>query len=114
MRHFDKYLKKKGINNVTANATHPGIVGIGHNADKGFLVNMIYNIGWYFSDSIDKGDLSEVFLATPPKVEGVSGKNYSNKCEEEQPKKKYYSEKNEKKLLDYCFQIFKPYVSVEE
>ena len=45
MRHFDKYLKKKGINNVTANATHPGIVGIGRNADKGFLVNMIYNIG---------------------------------------------------------------------
>ena len=47
MRHFDKYLKKKGINNVTANATHPGMVGtnFGHNADKGFLVNMIYNIG---------------------------------------------------------------------
>ena len=116
MRHFDKYLKKKGINNVTANATHPGMVGtnFGHNADKGFLVNMIYNIGWYFSDTIDKGALSEVFLATSPKVEGISGKYYSNKCEEEQPKEKYYSEENEKKLWDYCVQICKPYVNVEE
>ncbi len=116
MRHFDKYLKKRGINNVTSNATHPGMVGtnFGHNADKGFLVNMIYKIGWYFSDTIDKGALSEVFLATSPTVEGVSGKFYSNKCEEEQPKEKYYTEENEKKLWDYCVQICKPYVSVEE
>ena len=45
---------------------------------------MIYKIGWYFSDNIDKGALSEVFLAISPKVEGVSGKFYSNKCEEEE------------------------------
>ena len=103
MRHFDKYLKKKGIHNVTSNTTHPGMVGtnFGHNADKGFIVNMIYKIGWYFSDNIDKGALSEVFLTISPKVEGVTGKYYSNKCEEEEPKEKYYTEENEKKLWDY-------------
>ena len=63
--------KKKGINNVTINATHPGFVGskFGQDSNKGFLVNMIYKVGWYFSDTVDKGAISEVFLATSPKIE---------------------------------------------
>lgn len=116
VRYFAKFLKKKGINNVTINTTHPGFVGsqFGQNADKGFLVNIIYKIGWYFSDTVDKGAISEVFLATSPKVEGVSGKYFSNKCEEEQPKEKYYSLENEKKIWDYCVEVCKPFTTIEE
>jgi len=111
-RHFDKEIKNKGINNVTVNVTHPGMVGsnFGKNTNKGCCVNLIYKIGSLFADSVEKGAESEVFLAISPKVEGVSGKYYSNKCVEDQPKEKYYSLENEEKIWNYCCKICKSYM----
>lgn len=116
-QHFAKVLKEKGINNVTINITHPGAVGtqFGQNVKKGFFVDLIYKVTFQFRLVAPpaKGAESEIFLATSPSLEGVSGKYFSNKCVEDQPNKRFYSEENEKKIWDYCMEICKPYISNE-
>ncbi|MGI6104767.1 MAG: SDR family NAD(P)-dependent oxidoreductase [Raoultibacter sp.] len=112
-QHFARYLLENSINNVTVNITHPGTVAssFGQGTKKGFVNDLIYNVvGPIIATSPEEGAKSEVFLATSPSVEGVSGKYYSNKCEEDKPNQKYYSAENEKKLWDYCMKVCDPFL----
>ena len=112
-QHFSKILSERGVSNITVNTTHPGMVNsqFGQGMKKGLFTDMIYWVGSFFADKPSDGAMSEVFLATSPTVEGVSGKYYSNKCQEDQPSMKYYSLENEQHIWDYCSEICKPYIS---
>ena len=113
-KHFAAELQKQGIGNVTVNATHPGMVGtkFGQNEKKGFWVDMIYK--WTLKlgmmSSVADGARSEIYLATSPEVEGVTGKFYSNKCREAQPSQKHYSPENEQAIWDYCMKVCEKYI----
>ncbi|EAA3799150.1 ketoreductase, partial [Salmonella enterica subsp. enterica] len=50
-----------------------------------------------------------IYAATSPDLEGVSGKYFGPKGEE-QPSAKYYSAENERKVWDYALKIIKPYL----
>jgi NAD(P)-dependent dehydrogenase (short-subunit alcohol dehydrogenase family) len=111
-RHFTKRLKEKGITNVTANVCHPGAVAtnFGQEADKGFLINMIFKVALRFMDKVEDGARTSIYLATSPDVENVSGQFFDNKEHIQKPDDKYYSEENEKKVWDYCTKIVNPYL----
>jgi NAD(P)-dependent dehydrogenase (short-subunit alcohol dehydrogenase family) len=74
---------------VTANSLHPGTVRTGYGADgdaRGLLAFGL-KISQPFFLSPAQGARTSVYLASSPRVEGVSGK-YFVKCEEKQPRKR--------------------------
>lgn len=111
-QHFAKVLKERKIKNITVNITHPGAAAtqFGQNIKKGFFTDLIYKIGFRFMGTPEDGAKSEIFLATAPSIEGISGKYFNNKCIETQPSKKFYSDENEQQIWEYCLKICKPYM----
>lgn len=108
---FAAFLKANAIHHVTFNVTHPGAVAtsFGQNENKGFIVNAIYKIALPFVSKPEDGAKSEIYLASSPEVEGVSGKYYSHKCKEDQPNPRHYSQENEKAIWDYCEKVTRAY-----
>ncbi len=111
-RYFAKELKRKGIGNVTANTSHPGAVAtkFGKDADKGFIINMVFKISALFYASIEDGAKTGIYLATSDEVEGVSGEFFGNKANIEKPDDKYYAIEGEKLVWDYSMNIIKTYL----
>jgi NAD(P)-dependent dehydrogenase (short-subunit alcohol dehydrogenase family) len=72
---------------VTANSLHPGVVatGFGHTDGAG-LVSGILWLAKPFLLTPEKGARTQVWLASSPEVESVSGK-YFDKCKERWPSK---------------------------
>ena len=112
-KHMASELKKKGINNITVNATHPGAVStnFGRESDKGFFINLVFKIAARFTDKPETGAVTSIYLATSPKVEGVTGQFYDNKAKIEKPDDKYWSIQNEQKVWDYLQKVLKPYLA---
>ncbi len=111
-QHMAKFLKEKGINNITVNATHPGAVktNFGQDSKKGFLFDMIFKLAMPFVDKVEDGAKSSIYLATSPEVQNITGQFYSNKAKPEKPADKYYSAENEQIVWDYCVKTTKNYV----
>lgn len=111
-RYLAKQMKEKGITHITANSFHPGAVAtrFGQEADKGFLINLIFKIALLFMDKPEKGAMTGIYLATSPDVAQVTGKFFNNREKEEQPDDRYYSPENEKIVWDYCMKIVQPYL----
>ena len=103
-RHLSKLLTDRGITNITVNASHPGAVAtnFGQDADKGFLINLVFKIALLFMDKPEKGAITSIYLATSPEAEHITGKFFNNRAKEEKPDDRYYSEENEKAVWDYC------------
>ncbi|WP_125589276.1 SDR family NAD(P)-dependent oxidoreductase [Companilactobacillus jidongensis] len=101
-RRQSRILQSRGINNVTINVSHPGMVAtaFGQSGDKGFWINLVYKIAGtklaaYFASTPEQGASTDIYLATSPDVEGVSGKFFGN-SKEQKPSERYYSLENEK------------------
>ncbi|MEJ8305162.1 SDR family oxidoreductase [Saccharibacillus sacchari] len=112
-QYFAKFLNRENIRNVTVNITHPGAVAtdFGQNEKKGFMVDLIYKVALRFMAKPEDGAKSEIYLATSPEVEGVSGKYFSHQCKEDTPNPKHYSLENEKKLWTYCEKATQAYLN---
>lgn len=111
-QHLAKNLKEKGINNITVNACHPGAVAtnFGQEADKGFIINLIFKVALKLMPKPETGARTSIYLATSSEVENVSGQFYDAKMKIEKPADKYYSEQNEKLVWDYCEKITEKYL----
>lgn len=111
-QHLAKLLKETGITNVTVNACHPGAVAtnFGQDADKGFIMNMIFKVALKLMPKPETGARTSIYLATSPEVENVSGQFYDAKMKIEKPADKYYSIENENKVWNYCEQTLKSYL----
>ncbi len=67
---------------VTANCLHPGFVKTRFGADNGGLFAAVLWVGMRLSAiSVEKGAQTQIYLASSPEVEGVSGK-YFDQCKE--------------------------------
>jgi len=62
--------------NVTANALHPGLVATGFGRNNGFLSKMFMNLLKPFALNADQGAETQIYLATSPQVEGVTGEYF--------------------------------------
>ena len=113
-----KLLKERGINNITVNVGHPGMVAtnFGQNSNKGFLNNLIYGtmivlykMGIKLASSVEDGAKTTIYLATSNEVKRVTGKYFGN-SKEEKPSEKYYSLENEQRIWDYTMDKIRKYM----
>lgn len=111
-KHLAKQLKENGLDNITVNACHPGAVAtnFGQDADKGFLMNLIFKVALLIMPKPEKGAQTSIYLASSPDVKNISGEFYNNNMKVEKPDAKYYSAENEKLVWEYCEKITTKYV----
>lgn len=111
MRHFVSEMKKAGINNITFNTVHPAsaVSNLGRESTKSLGTKIIYFLWRPLMKTTAKGASSSIYVATSPKLEGVTSKYYGLKGEEK-PSDKYYSPENEQIVWDYSMNIIKPYL----
>jgi NAD(P)-dependent dehydrogenase (short-subunit alcohol dehydrogenase family) len=69
---------------VTANSLHPGVIASGFGQTYGGVVSFFIKLARPFMIAPEEGARTQVYLASSPAVEGVTGK-YFDKCKERQP-----------------------------
>lgn len=87
--------------NVTANSLHPGVVktSIGDKNNSSW-VGLVWKIGKLFMITEEQGARTSVYLASDPKLNGVSGRYFDNcKAQEPNPFAK------DEKLMDRLWQV---------
>ncbi len=90
--------------NVTANALHPGGVRTGFASNTAGATRVITKLLRFLSFSPEKGARTQIYLASSPQVEGVSGKYFS--MSKPKASSKFSSdESNGKRLWAYSEQI---------
>jgi len=114
MNHFVNETKKSGINNITFNVVHPASTqsSLGREAAKSWKWKIIYFVWQLMMVPIDKAASSSLYAATSQELEGISGKYFGPKGEE-QPSAKYYSLENEMKVWNYALNVIRPYLPAE-
>jgi NAD(P)-dependent dehydrogenase (short-subunit alcohol dehydrogenase family) len=89
--------------NVTANCLHPGVVntGFGKNNDgfSGVVAKFFMLLMRPFQISADQGAQTQIYLATSPEVEGVTGKYFENQ-KPKQSNKASYDEAAQRQLWE--------------
>lgn len=106
--YFTNYLAKQLQNegsDITVNSLHPGTIGTGFGNSGSKFFSWLVKIGRPFLASPNKGARTSVYLATSPKVEGVTGKYFSH-CKETKISKVAQNAHNAKHLwrlsMDIC------------
>jgi NAD(P)-dependent dehydrogenase (short-subunit alcohol dehydrogenase family) len=82
---------------VTVNALHPGVVASGFGQTDGGFMRFVVRLAHPFMIGPEKGARTQVWLASSPDVEGVSGK-YFDKCAERTPSRAAQDDAGAKKL----------------
>ncbi|MEY8644785.1 SDR family NAD(P)-dependent oxidoreductase [Staphylococcus arlettae] len=106
MKHFPKLVYQKGIDNITFNITEPGSAdtGLGRVSTQDTYMKYLYKLWKPMMWSTEKAAATNIYLATSPNVEGVTGKFFGNK-KEKRIKPKYYSVEAENIIWDYCMNV---------
>ncbi|MCU0482481.1 MAG: SDR family oxidoreductase [Anaerolineae bacterium] len=90
--------------NVTANALHPGGVRTGFASNTGGATRVITKLLRFLSFSPEQGARTQIYLASSPDVEGVSGQYFS--MSKPKPSSKFsQDESNGKRLWAYSEEI---------
>jgi NAD(P)-dependent dehydrogenase (short-subunit alcohol dehydrogenase family) len=84
---------------VTANCLHPGVVATGFGRNDGGLFKLVIRIASTFFLTPEKGARTQIYLASSPEVEGVTGK-YFDKCKPRKSRPSSYDEDVQKRLWD--------------
>ncbi len=87
-------LQNSGIDNVTVNALHPGVVRTNFAKEsKGSMMNFFFTFFSRFLISPEKGAATSIFLASSPTLKGVGGK-YFARSKKAKLKRTFISEEN--------------------
>ncbi|RIO03255.1 SDR family NAD(P)-dependent oxidoreductase [Mammaliicoccus sciuri] len=110
MKHYPKYVKQKGIQNITFNITEPGSAetDLGRISTQDTYMKYLAKLWKPMMWSTEKAAATSIYLATSPKVEGVTGKFFGN-LKEKRVKTKYHSIEAEHTLWDYCMDTTEKY-----
>lgn len=111
MRHFTKYCRVKGINNITFNCVHPGSAktNLGNTGNRPLSMKILFFLWQPLMMSVEKGAKPTIFAATTAEIKGKSDQ-YIGPKGYEKVSEKYYSEKSEEILWNYCMKICKQYM----
>jgi NAD(P)-dependent dehydrogenase (short-subunit alcohol dehydrogenase family) len=74
---------------VTVNCAHPGAVATGLGANNGLLAKMLMPVIGLFMLTPEKGAATQIYLASSPQVEGITGKYFVD-CEPAQSSAESY------------------------
>ncbi|MEA4847405.1 MAG: SDR family NAD(P)-dependent oxidoreductase [Clostridiaceae bacterium] len=115
MRHFGKYCKENGIKDVTFNCVHPGSAktNLGNTGNRPLSMKILFFLWQPMMTSVEKGAKPTIFAATANEMKGKND-NYIGPKGYEKVNEKYYSEKNEDAIWNYCMKICAPYMEQEE
>ncbi len=110
MRHFVKYCRENNIKNITFNCVHPGSsrTNLGNTGNRPLAYKILFFLWQPLMTSVEKGAESTIFAATANEMKGVNDK-YIGPKGYEKVNEKYYSEKNEDTLWNYCMKISEEY-----
>lgn len=100
-RELARRLKDSG---VTVNAVHPGWVATGLGGQNGFMGKVLTVVQKPFARSPEKGAESSIYVATSPRLEGISGNYYFN-CKEHRPSRAACDDKAAKRLWEISEQL---------
>jgi len=75
---LDRRLREEGAN-VSTNALHPGVVRTGFGHNNGLMTRAFVGLIQMFSLNAQQGAATQIYLASSPEVEGVSGKYFEKK-----------------------------------
>ena len=89
---------------VTVNALHPGVVDTGFGKNNKGLMNVVLSVVSLFTMKAKEGAKTNVYLASSPEVDGVTGK-YFDKCKPTQSTPVSYDEAVQKRLWDISEQL---------
>ncbi|WP_334105231.1 SDR family NAD(P)-dependent oxidoreductase [Muricomes intestini] len=115
MRHFVKYCRDNNIRNITFNCVHPGSAktNLGNTGNRPLSMKIVFALWRPMMTSVEKGAKPTIFAATADEMKGKNNQ-YIGPKGYEKVQEKYYSEKNEEILWDYCMKICAPYMSALE
>jgi NAD(P)-dependent dehydrogenase (short-subunit alcohol dehydrogenase family) len=104
-QHLSQTFNQQGIKNITANTVHPGAVAtnFGVESNLGAVLNFIAKLARPLLKTPEQGADTIVYLATSGEVKNSSGKYFVNR-KQSKVTEKYYSEKKEKAVWDYCIE----------
>jgi NAD(P)-dependent dehydrogenase (short-subunit alcohol dehydrogenase family) len=103
-RELARRLEGKG---VTANALHPGLVATGFGQTYGGIMSFFIKLAHPFMIGPEKGARTQVWLASAPEVQGVSGK-YFDKCAERAPSRAAQDDAGARKLWAISEELTRP------
>lgn len=111
MRHFERYCRESGINNITFNCVHPGSAktNLGNTGNRPILMKILFFLWKPLMTSVEKGAEPTIFAATADEMKRKNNQ-YIGPKGYEKVNEKYYSEKNEEILWNYCMKICEPYM----
>ncbi|TPF96342.1 hypothetical protein EP30_07905 [Bifidobacterium sp. UTCIF-39] len=112
MRQFDARLKAAGVTNITVNTVEPGSAVTGLQRESlrksPFMLPLV--ILWLpFMRTARHGARTSVYMASSPKVEGVSGEFWGN-CRPKRIDPRWVSTDGERRIWDYCAAVCAPYL----
>ncbi len=115
MRHFVKYCKQKGIKNITFNCVHPGSAktNLGSTGNRPLSMKILFTLWRPMMTSVEKGAKPTIFAAMADEMKGKNNQ-YIGPKGYDKVNEKYYSEKNEEILWNYCMKICAPYLEQEK
>lgn len=95
---------------MTFNCVHPGSskTNLGNTGNRPLAYKILFFLWQPLMTSVKKGAESSIFAATANEMKGVNDK-YVGPKGYEKVNEKYYSEKNEDMLWDYCMKISEEY-----
>lgn len=65
--------------NVVSNSLHPGLVSTGFGHNNGFLTRLVLSLLQRFGKNAEEGAETQVYLASSPEAEAITGKYFDNK-----------------------------------
>jgi len=89
---------------ITANAAHPGPVASNFGRSNRGFFGSLFALAAPFMLTPEKGARTQIWLASSPDVEGVTGK-YFAKCKEKRPSARALDEATQKRLWDVTAQL---------
>jgi NAD(P)-dependent dehydrogenase (short-subunit alcohol dehydrogenase family) len=92
---------------VTANCLHPGVIASGFGQTYGGFMSFVLKVASPFLITPEKGARTQVWLASSPEVEGVTGK-YFDKCAEKQPNNAAQDESAPRRLWEISEKLTAP------
>jgi len=102
---MDRRMKEMGINNVSVNALHPGVVKTNFAKEsKGSMMKFFFTVFGIFFISPKTGAKTTIHLASSPLVKGISGK-YFAKSKLAKVKRTCITQEGNSKLWKQCEEI---------
>ncbi|WMJ74563.1 SDR family oxidoreductase [Cytophagaceae bacterium ABcell3] len=98
-KEMHRRLRRHGIDHIATYAVHPGVVKTGFALESNSVMKLLFTLGRPFLLTPEQGAQTNIFLATAPDINKLSGEYFAKK-KPASVKKTYCTQENANKLWD--------------